>query len=70
MKCNKCGKIGHKVVECPNRNEKSDIDKCYICGQKGHKARNCLSENKIKCFHCGKEGHKAATCPLKIAIHK
>ena len=53
-KCNYCGKIGHKAVDCrekkrdnvndnikDNKNQKSFNGECFYCHKKGHMARDC-----------------------------
>ena len=62
-KCNYCGKIGHKSVNCfeknMDKNKKKPQEKfatkkgnfiptCYNCGEKGHKRPNCPNPKKEK----------------------
>ena len=54
--CFKCGKPGHKALECSN----SSLV-CFKCGKPGHKTLDC-SNSSLVCFKCGKPGHKALDC--------
>ena len=42
MKCYNCGKVGHKMSECPNKQGKY----CYLCGKSGHIQAHCPNKNK------------------------
>ncbi|MCI62090.1 cellular nucleic acid-binding protein, partial [Trifolium medium] len=53
--CYKCGGAGHKIAECPQKE-----DKCFRCGSFGHRADVC--REKVVCFNCGEEGHKSPEC--------
>ncbi|GKA96812.1 putative reverse transcriptase domain-containing protein [Tanacetum coccineum] len=46
IKCHKCGKIGHKVRYCKEKNvatgaNRLPIPTCYDCGEKGHTRNRC-----------------------------
>ena len=43
-KCRKCGKQGHKAVDC--KSNKQGV--CFECGEDGHFARNCPKKNASK----------------------
>ena len=45
-KCHKCGEVGHKAMDCPNKEQN---------GGGGRKFKG-------KCNHCGKVGHREAQC--------
>ena len=55
MKCFRCGKVGHKAVDC---------------WQGGAGRQEEVSSSKIVCYICGVEGHKATTCPGKKEAQK
>nr|GEY62420.1 putative reverse transcriptase domain-containing protein [Tanacetum cinerariifolium] len=51
IKCNKCGKIGHKARDCwlkvvATGANTQPIVTCYGCGEKGHIKANCPARNK------------------------
>jgi hypothetical protein len=64
--CNKCGKTGHKAVDCRQKANGKFNGNCHKCGKAGHKAQDCRSTNtngfKGKCHNCGKVGHKQFEC--------
>nr|GEU69548.1 hypothetical protein [Tanacetum cinerariifolium] len=50
IKCNKCGKIGHKARDCWSKvvatgANAQPIVTCYGCGEKGHIKTNCPTRN-------------------------
>nr|GEU96527.1 putative reverse transcriptase domain-containing protein [Tanacetum cinerariifolium] len=50
IKCNKCGKIGHKARDCWSKvvatgENAQPIVTCYGCGEKGHIKTNCPARN-------------------------
>nr|GEY62819.1 hypothetical protein [Tanacetum cinerariifolium] len=50
IKCNKCGKIGHKASDCWSKvgatgANAHPIVTCYGCGEKGHIKTNCPTRN-------------------------
>nr|GEV80899.1 retrotransposon protein, putative, Ty3-gypsy subclass [Tanacetum cinerariifolium] len=50
IKCNKCGKIGHKARDCWSKVVATSanvqpIVTCYECGEKGHIKTNCHARN-------------------------
>ena len=53
--CNKCGKKGHKAIDCRVREanyEKGHTSniKCYSCGNIGHMARDCSNNTNLASF--------------------
>ncbi|MCI61194.1 cellular nucleic acid-binding protein, partial [Trifolium medium] len=53
--CYKCGEVDHKIVECPQKE-----DKCFKCGRLWHRADVC--RERVVCFNCEEEGHKSPEC--------
>jgi hypothetical protein len=48
-RCRECGKIGHKVADCKQKNEGGENKKnleCSNCGKKGHSEMTCWSKKK------------------------
>ena len=56
LKCFKCGKVGHKAVDCWQGGGASS--------SAGSKSANG-SGGKVVCYACGIEGHKSTECPKK-----
>nr|GEX43418.1 retrotransposon protein, putative, Ty3-gypsy subclass [Tanacetum cinerariifolium] len=53
IKCRKCGKVGHKVRYCKERNVATGanalpIPSCYDCGEQGHTRNRCPKKVKQK----------------------
>ena len=49
LRCNKCSKIGHKSINCPDaKAQQQQNAKCFLCGKSGHKKNECpkLSDRK------------------------
>ena len=44
-KCRKCGKLGHKALDCRSTAKKGV---CFECGKEGHFARDCPDKEKKK----------------------
>uniref|UniRef100_A0A8C4SVW0 CCHC-type domain-containing protein n=1 Tax=Erpetoichthys calabaricus TaxID=27687 RepID=A0A8C4SVW0_ERPCA len=53
--CRRCGKEGHKVLECI-------VVKCRNCKEEGHSTRECRKQ--IICNLCGQEAHAFKDCPV------
>ena len=67
--CFKCGKAGHKAVDCWGPKGGSTAHKGGVAGssQKGASANaEETSSVKIICYICGIEGHKSPQCPNKV----
>jgi hypothetical protein len=54
--CHKCGKIGHKAVDCYVKKPDS------VSNDEKYKGKTGL---KLKCYCHNKEGHMAYQCPDK-----
>ncbi|MCI26687.1 cellular nucleic acid-binding protein, partial [Trifolium medium] len=52
--CFRCGEMGHKISECPQKE-----DKCYSV-RLGHRADVC--REGVVCFNCGEADHKSPEC--------
>nr|GEW76554.1 putative reverse transcriptase domain-containing protein [Tanacetum cinerariifolium] len=53
IKCHKCGKVGHKIRYCKEKNVATGenalpIPTCYDCGEQGHTRNGCLRKVKQK----------------------
>ncbi|GKA95959.1 putative reverse transcriptase domain-containing protein [Tanacetum coccineum] len=51
IKCHKCGKVGHKIRYCKEKNVSTSanalpIPSCYDCGEQGHTRNRCSSKVK------------------------
>jgi len=55
--CNKCGKYGHKGVDCRSSNNNDT----------GHNKSDNLPNSNIKCYYCGSRGHVKPNCELMKA---
>jgi transposase InsO family protein len=60
--CNKCGKQGHKAVDCRVKLSTNGSNKWNHQGGNGV-PKTAISDKK--CYGCGKMGHIAANCPDK-----
>lgn len=79
--CFKCGKKGHFIQECKEKdssmkNYKGKI--CYKCGRKGHFYTECYAKKHIDgrniddwntCYKCGRQGHWLITCGEQTDIY-
>ena len=63
--CNKCGKYGHKSVDCPSNNPQNNGN-----GNGNREAGTPKVPFKGKCHHCGKYGHKKFECNTRKAEEK
>ena len=54
LTCFKCGKVGHKAIDCWQGKGSSQSKVVPAGGSSGY---------KITCFTCGEEGHKSPQCP-------
>ena len=54
LTCFKCGKVGHKAIDCWQGKGSSQSKVVPTGGSSGY---------KITCFTCGEEGHKSPQCP-------
>ena len=61
--CYKCGKVGHKAIDCWNGKGGSGAPKAVVTVPGG-------GAHKIVCYTCGEEGHKSPQCPTKIKGEK
>ncbi|XP_043863824.1 uncharacterized protein LOC122756965 [Drosophila mojavensis] len=59
MKCNFCGKVGHKYAECRSRLEKS---KNMGRNHNGGTTAGPKDRAGIRCFKCDEPGHFASSC--------
>ena len=76
--CRKCGKQGHKAVDCPTKDDKNKNDRNRNFGNRNGRRDNnfnhCNNDrnngnrgNKPppKCYSCGETGHISPNCPNK-----
>ena len=59
--CYKCGRVGHKAVDCWNGKGGASAPKAVSTGGVAH---------KIVCYTCGEEGHKSPQCPRLSKVDK
>ena len=52
--CYKCGKVGHKAIDCWTGRGGASAPKAAVAGGVVH---------KVICYTCGEEGHKSPQCP-------
>jgi hypothetical protein len=65
--CNKCGKRGHKAVDCKSKAKKGE-DKKPASGNSGSTESKPDMSN-VSCNYCKEKGHMKDTCP-KLAAKK
>jgi splicing factor 1 len=44
--CQNCGKIGHRKIDCPDRQNYTASIICRVCGNAGHMAKDCPDRQK------------------------
>jgi hypothetical protein len=65
-KCNKCGKQGHKAVDCRSNGARANKDKagkggkqfdgkCHYCQKTGHHASNCFKKKREQVHYATKQ---------------
>ena len=67
--CFKCGKVGHKAIDCWGPKGGSTAQKGYVAGSVPRGASASAEETsvvKVICYICGIEGHKSPQCPNKV----
>ena len=67
--CFKCGKVGHKAIDCWGPKGGSTAQKGYVAGSVSRGASASAEETsvvKVICYTCGIEGHKSPQCPNRV----
>jgi len=74
--CFKCGKRGHRAVNCKAKPTKTvhEVSRqakctCFKCGEGGHVLAACQNRGNPttgRCWLCGQRGHRQAGCPNQI----
>ena len=63
LKCNSCGKMGHKEAFCFAKDSNRRNMNCHNCGTSGHIAKNCYKPKQKKyCFFCKMNNHDHSEC--------
>ena len=57
LTCFKCGRVGHKAIDCWQGKGGASAPKAVVTGGEAH---------KIICYTCGEEGHKSPQCPKQV----
>ncbi len=60
ISCFKCGKVGHKAVDCYSRTYSKPLS-----GSQSNHHRKYGPRQQIVCYNCGESGHKVPQCPSK-----
>ena len=61
--CFKCGKVGHKAVDCWQKGGSAPSS--------SYKAASvpAVPYSKVICYNCGEEGHKSTSCPKEKKVN-
>ena len=64
IRCRKCGKSGHVVVECTS---KSELRECFRCNEVGHLANKCPNRGRSDRGGKGKSSSAAASSTSRLS---
>ncbi|CAD6208687.1 GSCOCG00012753001-RA-CDS [Cotesia congregata] len=65
IKCNSCGKLGHKSIDCPSINK----GKSERASNSQVATKPTSQKSVVTCFKCGVVGHVASRCPSLASVN-